>query len=760
MDKQYAHLNPQQREAALHGDGPLLILAGAGSGKTAVMTHRIAHLIEDEGVKPWNILAVTFTNKAAGEMRDRVAKLLNNNLEDSVWIMTFHAVCLRILRRHAERLGYKNGFAVYDPSDQKAVAKRIVKELDYDPKKYAPSYVLSTISKYKEQMKTPAKIRETAEGAYAPTLSDMAEIYGRYEKMLRGNNAMDFDDLLLNVVRLFEREPDMLEEYRRRWRYVLVDEYQDTNRLQYLFVRALAEGHRNICVVGDDDQCIYQWRGADIRNILDFERDFAGAKVVRLEQNYRSTGHILSGANSVIRGNRGRKEKALWTDRGDGEKIVYRVVRDEQEEARFVAEEALRLSSLPRGAYRLGDMAVLTRTNAQSRTFEEAFIARGIDYQMLGQVRYYDRKEIKDMLSYMALVLNPDDDVAFLRIVNEPRRGVGAKGAEGLMRAAAAGGVSIMASLRASLDPRGASGQDAGGGALSGKAAAAVAGLVESLAGLTAVHAQMKVSEVYDELLEKTGYLRALQEKNTVEDDVRAENLLEFRSAILESEAEDPTVGLSDFLEKIALMSDIDNHDRAADAITCMTLHSAKGLEFPVVFMPGMEEGLFPNTRTLDDESGVEEERRLCYVGMTRARERLYLVRARERTLYGNRDYTVESRFLQEVDKGALDESADMPGRDTTGYLHQDAWSDDGYGYKRRFGKIGGGWGGGAAAAPRTAAPRTAAPALALEKGDRVAHPKFGGGLVLDADENYATVLFDKAGKKKLALDIAPLEKL
>ncbi|MDR1815749.1 MAG: UvrD-helicase domain-containing protein [Clostridiales Family XIII bacterium] len=748
MDK-YAHLNPQQREAALHGEGPLLILAGAGSGKTAVMTHRIAHLIEDEGVKPWNILAVTFTNKAAAEMRERVAKLLDGD-SDAVWIMTFHAVCLRILRRHAERLGYKNGFAVYDPQDQKAVAKRVVKALDYDPKKYSPAYVLGQISKYKEQLKTPAQIRETSETSYAQGLKDMAEVYARYEKALRANNAMDFDDLLWNAVKLFEKEPEVLEEYRRRWRYVLVDEYQDTNRLQYLFVRALAEGHRNLCVVGDDDQCIYQWRGADIRNILDFERDFKGAKVVRLEQNYRSTGHILDGANAVIRGNRGRKEKALWTDRGAGDKIVYKIVRDEMDEARCVAEEALRLSN---NDFHLRDMAVLTRTNAQSRTFEEAFIARGIDYQMLGQVRYYDRKEIKDMLSYMALVQNPSDDVAFLRIVNEPRRGVGAKGAESLAAAAGVAGVSILDFLL-----------HGGAAGLSAKAAEAVAALATDLAGLALVHGQMKVSELYDELLGKTGYLASLQEKNTVEDDVRAENLLEFRSAILESEAEDPAISLADFLEKIALMSDIDNHDRAADAITCMTLHSAKGLEFPVVFMPGMEEGLFPNQRAAESADGVEEERRLCYVGMTRAMRRLYLIRARERTLYGNRDYTVESRFLHEVAKGALDEDGDCPGRETTGYLHRDAWYDDGMrGRRTSAGRPAGARAQGARRHASVALFEDVAPsshATGLAKGDRVRHRTFGDGLVLEADGEFATVMFERVGRKKLVLDIAPMEKL
>jgi DNA helicase-2/ATP-dependent DNA helicase PcrA len=851
-------LNEQQREAALHKDGPLLILAGAGSGKTATMTHRIVNLIENEGVAPWSILAVTFTNKAAAEMRERVEKLLAEGGapasksgappsglaaasggsatgrassfrpgNSGVWIMTFHAVCLRILRKHADRIGYTASFAVYDPSDQKAVVKRCVKEMGLEPKQFGTASMLSAISKYKEAAKTPAQAREESAQYSGSYKRETAELYARYARILKNNNAMDFDDLILNTVRLFERDEDALAYYRNRWRYILVDEYQDTNQLQYRFVRFLSAESRNLCVVGDDDQCIYQWRGADITNILNFERDFKGTKVIRLEQNYRSFGNILDGANSVIKENRGRKPKALWTDRGKGEKISYRIVRDETAEARFVAEEADRLRARGRS---LRDMAVLTRTNAQSRTFEEAFIARGVEYQMLGQTRYYDRKEIKDMLSYMMLVANPSDDVAFMRVVNEPKRGIGAKSAETLAAMASVRGVSILALLQT----------EEGLSVLSAKARTAASDLAAELVSFASVHEQMKVSELYDELLAKTGYMKALEEKNTVEDDVRMENLLEFRSAIVESEAEDPEIGLSDFMEKIALLSDIDNHDKDADAIVVMTMHAAKGLEFPVVFVPGMEDGLFPSLRALDEADGVEEERRLCYVGMTRAMEKLYLIRALERTMYGRRDYTVESRFLHEIAPETLDEKGDMPGGDVSGYLHRDAWSgggrggsgygrgghgagsgsgygSDGYGadgrgagsgsgygsggygaggrgsghgggrsggsgysdsgrysggygadgygagsggsgYARGGGYAGGGYG--FEAAKREITQKADIPRAQVSKGDRVRHRKFGEGLVIDASGDYATVMFDTAGKKKLALDIAPLERM
>ncbi|MDR0875861.1 MAG: UvrD-helicase domain-containing protein, partial [Clostridiales Family XIII bacterium] len=570
------HLNDKQREAALHGDGALLILAGAGSGKTSVMTHRIARLILDEGVSPRQILAVTFTNKAAAEMRERVARLLYGReamAEDGdailgrlsgyggIWLLTFHAACLRILHAYADRLGYTKGFTVYDPQDQKAVVRRCVKALELDPKKYSPAYVLAAISDFKEHGKAPADVLAEASNMYAgPRRRDIGELYRAYAKILKDGNAMDFDDLLLNAVRLFQQHEDVLDEYRARFRYIMVDEYQDTNRLQYLFVKLLAERSGNLVVVGDDDQSIYGWRGADIRNILDFEKDFPGAKVVKLEQNYRSYGHILDCANSVIKENKGRKDKALWTDRGDGDKVYYKIVAGEKDEARYVASEIARLQGAGR---HYGEMAVLTRTNAQSRVFEEAFIARGIEYRMLGQVRYYDRKEIKDMLSYMVLVANPGDSIAFARAIGEPARGIGEKSLAAIMAGAAARGVTPLELLSS----------DEVDSVLTGKARAAAVNFAVTLGSFSSTYEQMKVSELYDALLEKSGYMKALELRDTPEDDARIENLLEFRTAIAESEAEaeaeeeGAVLTLSAFLEKIALMSDIDNHDRGADAV-------------------------------------------------------------------------------------------------------------------------------------------------------------------------------------------------
>ena len=755
------HLNEQQREAALHGEGPLLILAGAGSGKTSVMTHRIARLILDEGVNPRSILAVTFTNKAAGEMRERVAKLIYGEeaMElrgdaliremsgyGGLWILTFHSACLRILHMYAERLGYTNGFTVYDPADQKAAVKRCVEELNLDPKQFSASYALAAISGFKEDGKTPEDITAESEGQYiGPRRRDLAKLYQRYAEMLKSNNAMDFDDLLVNAVRLFQGNPDVLDYYQNRFRWIMVDEYQDTNHMQYLFVKLLAEKSGNLSVVGDDDQSIYGWRGADIRNILDFEKDFKNTRVIKLEQNYRSYANILDCANSVISGNKGRKAKALWTQRGAGDKVIYKQVYDEKEEARFIAEEVRKLSEDGR---KYADMAVLTRTNAQSRTFEEAFISHGIAYRMLGQVRYYDRKEIKDMLSYMAIALNPGDDARLIRVINEPRRGIGEKSVSVIAAAAARRGVGMLELLT----------DDAGSLGLPPKAALAASEFAAVMSWFSEVYEKMKVSELYDELLAKTGYMRALEQRNTIEDDARVENLLEFRSAIVESEEEDPNLTLSDFLEKTALMSDVDNYDRNADAVVMMTLHSAKGLEFPVVFMPGMEEGLFPTLRQDGGEAEMEEERRLCYVGMTRAMDKLYLLRAKLRTRYGRRDYTLESRFLSEIDTGTLDPSADTPGGDLSGYIHRDYT---------------GGWGGALPydesekrlfdalqAARSEVLERGAMRVTDLKPGDRVRHPKFGEGLVIESEKGFAAVMFDEAGKKKLALDIAPLEKI
>ena len=745
MQEYLAKLNPQQYEAATTLEGPLLILAGAGSGKTGTMTHRIAYMIKDAGISPYSILAVTFTNKAATEMRERVEALVGAC--PGMWIQTFHSACLRILRMEADKIGYDRNFVVYDPVDQKALMKSIVKELEFDEKQFAPAYVLSEISDAKEKAVSAAEYARKY--GHVERYQPLCTLYDRYEKALRKNNAMDFDDLILNAVRLFERDEETLLRYQHKFRYVMVDEYQDTNMLQYRLVYLLAQKHRNLCVVGDDDQCIYQWRGADIRNILEFEKDFPGAKVVKLEQNYRSTSNIIDAAHSVICRNKGRKSKKLWTEAPAGEKIEYYRAPDDREEARWTAEKIRSLMRRDPGL-KYSDFAILYRTNVQSRRFEDSLSGKGMPYQVLSGLRYYDRKEIKDMMAYMRLILNPADDVALLRVLNEPKRGIGAKTEEKLRGMATATGRSLLQTLS---DP---DVQDS----LSAKSGPAVKALTEMLSSLAVEQERMSVEDVYDTLLARSGYLQALQELNTVEADARIENLLEFKSVIAEKQKEmddlQEALTLEKFMEGLALLSDVDNHKADADAVTLMTLHSAKGLEFPVVFMPGMELGIFPSYRTLDRGEGIEEERRLCYVGMTRAKKRLFLSSAEMRMLYGKTDFTAESPFLKEIDRK---------------YLTGDAMYEkrgQGVAFDRYESK-----------APYSAGPyvspiaqanllRTGAlskkketlEGVAVAAGDAVEHPKFGKGTVIECKGNVLTVFFDTVGVKKLAKDLAPLKKL
>ena len=727
-------LNKQQREAAMYTERPLLILAGAGSGKTSTMTHRIAYMIEELHINPYQILAVTFTNKAAGEMRDRVEALVGEGL--NMWILTFHSACLRILRKHAEVLGYGTDFAVYDPTDQKTVVKNIIKELGLDTKKFKPAYFLGAISKCKEQKISPAEYQLENGDDYKEKC--IYEVYFRYEKTLKKNNAMDFDDLLLNAVRLFEKDEAVLLEYQNRFRYIMVDEYQDTNMLQYQFVKMLAEAHDNICVVGDDDQCIYQWRGADIRNILEFEKDFKNAKVIKLEQNYRSTSNILDAAHSVIAHNRGRKPKKLWTEHEAGNKITYFRAENERDEAYFVAAEINRIKTIDR---KYSDFAILYRTNAQSRTFEEALSNRGIPYRVLGGLRYYDRKEIKDMLCYMRLVQNHADDLALTRIINEPKRGIGGKTLEKLTALASVRQESLFETL---LDEEVVS-------SFSAKASANIEKLAELIAMLSIEQSNMRISDLYDELLVKTGYLKDLEEQNTLEAESRIENLMEFKSVIYDYEKNDPNITLPEFMERIALLAEVDNHDADENAVVLMTMHSAKGLEFPFVFLPGLEDGLFPGWRAFDREDGLEEERRLCYVGITRAKERLWLTSAEMRTMYGKTDYTRESQFLREMDKKLLEGDAvfEKKRKDPA----EGAFSD---GISREkpfqpFDQL------------KYARQQTKRKVEALSgsflPGDRVSHPKFGEGTVQAADARTVTVAFAD-GTKKLAIGFAPIKKI
>ncbi len=771
-----SRLNKEQQEAVKHMEGPLLILAGAGSGKTTMMTHRIAYMLE-KGVSPYNILAVTFTNKAAGEMKDRIESLTGGTR--GMWVMTFHAMCVRILRNHGEVLGFKNGFSIYDESDKKALLKRIVKDLKIDEKIYPVSYLGSVISSCKEAEEDPDDyIDNNSMNFKAETV---AKVYARYMEDLQQNNAMDFDDLLWNAVKLFEASSEVLSYYQQRFKYIMVDEYQDTNYLQYKLIHALAEKSHNLCVVGDDDQCIYQWRGADIRNILDFEKDFPETKVIKLEQNYRSDANILDLANSVIANNRNRKAKELWTDRNEGSKITYRRLEDEQREAWYVGGEIQRLhdeEGIP-----FNDMAILYRKNAQSRPFEEKFSFRGIPYRVLGGTRFYDRKEIKDVMSYMHLVENPSDDVAMARIINEPKRGLGPKSLGGIVSYAKAYKLSIFEALK----------EQEVLGSLSRKSRAAVEDLVTMLDEQGAEQDNMELSDIYDNLIRRSGYLAALEAENTVEADARIENILELRSVIAEFEekaassvltdeedefreerdrlredgfdVKEPTL-LQSFLEKIALLSDIDNRDESEDAVVMMTLHSSKGLEFPVVFMPGMENGLFPGSASMDDPSKMEEERRLCYVGITRAMRKLYLTGAQTRMLYGRTDFTIESEFMREMDTDLLEGDPTVAERvASAGGIRGDGgilgmrefkgrYDGSADGYDASFGK------------PFDAlkfAKKQASKGISnegFEAGDRIRHPKFGEGLLIDQDAKTLTIAFDSVGVKKLGKGFVKLTKV
>lgn len=740
------HLNPEQRKAATHVDGPLLILAGAGSGKTATMTHRIAYLIE-QGVSPYQILAVTFTNKAAGEMRERVEKLVGRC--PGMWIMTFHAMSLRILREHCERIGYQHNFVVYDTIDQKTLIKTIMKEQNIDAKLYPQAYLSAAISKQKEHDVSPREYLETEADNFRSKV--IGSVYRAYQEQLKRNNAMDFDDLLVNALHVLRDNPDILADYQHRFRYILVDEYQDTNHIQYEIIRLLAKARQNLCVVGDDDQCIYQWRGADISNILNFEKDFPQARVIKLEQNYRSYGNILAAAHSVIRNNRGRKAKKLWTDKEAGNKIVYRRCDSDKEEAYYIAQE---IDLLKNGQRTYDDFAILYRTNAQSRLFEDALKRRGIPYQILSGFSFYERKETKDMICYMRLVVNPADDLALKRVINEPKRGIGAVTLGKLEALARIHGLSLLDILS----------QDEISYSLPAKAQKAVGEMVRIIRLCAQEKENLRVSDIYDQLLVKSGYLKALEAEDTQEAASRIENLMDFKSFIYDYEKEkedtDEKATLEEFLEKVATNGDADKMEEGTGKVTLMTMHSAKGLEFPIVFLPGMEDGLFPGHRALDNENGMEEERRLCYVGMTRAKEKLFLTGASYRVLYGHGEYTRESTFLRELDKSLLDEAGDTvftAGRRTNNFLGVDTGSPDGFSEPAfrpypAYDPL--------KYARQAVRENTRSAGRSFTAGERVRHGKFGEGMVLEVDDKTVTVIFDSVGRKKLAKDIAPIEKL
>ena len=721
-------LNPPQREAVRYINGPLLVLAGAGSGKTRVLTYRIAYLIE-QGVNPWNILAITFTNKAAREMADRVDTLVGGSIASDVWISTFHSCCARILRRDIEKLGYKRQFAIYDDDDKMSVIKSCAKELGLDEKQFPFRSLRAVISDAKNKLLSPEDwFKESPQDVRS---RKTYELYKEYERVLKSNNALDFDDLLIKTLELLSTNPPVRDYYQKKFQFILVDEYQDTNIAQYEFVRMLAGDKHNLCVVGDDDQSIYGWRGADIRNILEFERDFPETKTVKLEQNYRSTGTILDAANMVIAHNKGRKEKALWTESDYGEKIHVYEAMDERDEAVYIANTT---SALMRDGVSPGEIAVLYRTNAQSRVIEEAFVRAGVVYRVYGGLKFYDRKEVKDLIAYMRAIANPDDDVSMRRIINEPRRGIGDSTIDTLARYASESGMPLFS---AALDFENSE--------VSSRAHKALAGFRDLMLALTEAFYSMTPSEFLEAVIDKTGYVHLLESDPNDENTARIENIRELQGAVTEYESQHPDCTVTDFLENVALVSDIDNMGLTRGAVTLMTLHSAKGLEFDCVFIAGMEETIFPISRAVFEDDQLEEERRLAYVGITRAKKMLYLTHARSRLLYNQRQANMTSRFLGEIPSRLITKarrSAPTPRlAPSSPNMRLDLSRIPGL--KKGFSSTAAG---------------------AFSAGDRVSHALFGPGTVMEilgvgASERMR-ILFDSGATKVFATDKTPVKKI
>ena len=731
----YDKLNEPQREAVYHTDGPLLILAGAGSGKTRVLTHRIAYLIEERNVNPWNILAITFTNKAAGEMRERVDSLVGFGSE-SIWVSTFHSMCVRILRRFIDRLGYDNRFTIYDTDDQKTLMKEVCKKVAIDTKVFKERSLMSAISSAKNELILPDEFELNAGGDFAKL--KIAKVYREYEAQLKANNALDFDDLLVKTVQLLQTQPDVLENYQERFRYIMVDEYQDTNTVQFQLVRLLAGKYRNLCVVGDDDQSIYKFRGANIRNILDFEHEFSDACVIKLEQNYRSTGNILNAANRVIANNKGRKEKTLWTANGEGELVHLRQFDTGYDEADFIAED---IKKEVRAGASYNDHAVLYRTNAQSRLLEEKFVAMNVPYKIVGGVNFYARREIKDLLAYLKTIDNGMDDIAVRRIINVPKRGIGLTTINRIQESAAERGLGFYETLMApELIPG------------IGRSAAKLdsfAALIEYFKGLTG---QMSITDLLREVIEKTGYMESLDSEDKEDAQARKENIDELinKAAAYEEAAEDrdEPATLSAFLEEVALVADIDSLDEEQDYVVLMTLHSAKGLEFPHVYLAGMEDGLFPSymTITSDDRDDLEEERRLCYVGITRAEQELTLTCARRRMVRGETQYNKISRFIKEIPAELLDTGSRRIEPETEVPVQQNTYAHAREAFRARA--FGAAYSNGAGKSSGVSSGKSSQGLASLQKGsqlaagsggspdyaegDRVRHVKFGEGTVLE----------------------------
>ena len=757
----YDTLNEPQREAVLHTDGPLLILAGAGSGKTRVLTHRIAYLIEEMGVNPWNILAITFTNKAAGEMRQRVDDLVGFGSE-SIWVSTFHSMCVRILRRFIDRLGYDNRFTIYDTDDQKTLMKAVCKKVDIDTKRFKERMLLSVISSAKNEMILPEEFELNAGGDFAQL--KIAKVYREYEAQLKANNALDFDDLLVKTVQLLQTQPDVRENYQERFRYIMVDEYQDTNTVQFKLVSLLAGKYRNLCVVGDDDQSIYKFRGANIRNILDFEKEYPDAKVIKLEQNYRSTENILNAANGVISNNKGRKDKTLWTANGEGEKICLKQFDTAYDEAEFIAED---IKKEVRDGASYNDSAVLYRTNAQSRLLEEKFIAMNIPYKIVGGINFYARREIKDILAYLKTVDNGQDDLAVRRIINVPKRGIGLTTINRIQEAADARGISFYDAL---LAPEMIPGVGRSAAKLNSFAA-----LIEYFKGQAE---KESLTDLLNEILDMTGYTQNLEADDEIDAESRLQNIEELlnKAAAYEEDCEerDEKGTLSGFLEEVALVADIDSLEEDQDYVVLMTLHSAKGLEFPHVYLAGMEDGLFPSYMTItgDDPEELEEERRLCYVGITRAEQKLTLTCARKRMVRGETKRNPISRFISEIPPELLDTGRSSAGNTYSGgfgFGNADDIESGTFAGTGRGGHFGKAYG---AAVKKPFTALTKGSQLTAQKsdklsygvGDRVRHVKFGEGTVLDIKEGgrdfEVTVEFDTAGVRKMFAMFAKLVKI
>ncbi|UXU60372.1 DNA helicase PcrA [Staphylococcus agnetis] len=726
MNPLVKHMNTEQSEAVRTTEGPLLIMAGAGSGKTRVLTHRIAYLLDEKGISPYNILAITFTNKAAKEMKERVQKLVGEEAE-VIWMSTFHSMCVRILRRDADRIGIERNFTIIDPTDQKSVIKDVLKRENIDPKRYEPRMFIGAISNLKNELKTPQDALESANDFYTQMV---AKVYEGYQKQLIRNQALDFDDLIMTTIKLFERVPDVLDYYQNKFQYIHVDEYQDTNKAQYTLVNLMAQKFKNLCVVGDSDQSIYGWRGADIQNILSFEEDYPKAKTIFLEQNYRSTKTILNAANEVIRNNTERKPKGLWTANANGEKINYYEAFSERDESEYVVREIFKQQKKGR---QLKDIAVLYRTNAQSRVLEETFLKSNLPYVMVGGQKFYDRKEIKDVLSYLRLIANSADDISLRRVINVPKRGIGPSSVDKIAAYASTNNISMFEAL-AEVDFIG----------LSKKVTQAASEFYQLINHLMREQEFLEISDIVEEVLIKSGYREMLEREQTLEARSRLENIDEFMSVPNDYEKNTPLEeqSLINFLTDLSLVADVDEAN-LEDGVTLMTMHSAKGLEYPVVFIIGMEESIFPHVRAIksDDDHEMEEERRISYVAITRAEEELYLTHATSRTLFGRSQSNPRSRFLNEIP----DDLLATPERKQSSHVAQKRTSP-----KRGFSQ-------------RTVVNKQASTTSDWNVGDKVTHKSWGEGMVSNVNVKNGSVeldiIFKSQGPKRLLAQFAPIEK-